>query len=128
MVAINTMADNLEYTINKVIDSAKEAKDGEQRIRTILANLAHEFKTPLSIISLYIEVIEAGVYEKEPAYYFNIVNKQIDDLTRIIDETIQLSKLQSGSWKYAPNNYLLEELVKSALEPFQEVIRKICSS
>lgn len=121
---INTMADNLEDTMKKVIESANEAKEGEKRIRTILANLAHEFKTPLSIISLYSEVIEAGLYEKEPAYYFDIINKQINDLTRIVDETIQLSKLQTGNWKYAPNIYLLEELVKSAIEPFQEVIRK----
>lgn len=121
---INIMADNLENAMGEIIQAAEDAKNNEERIRMLLANLAHEFKTPLSIISLYTEVIEAGVYEKNPSYYFHNVNEQIDTLTRMVDETIQLSKLQSGTWNYSPQNHTLSEIVNSALSPFLEQIEK----
>ncbi|MBU7318426.1 HAMP domain-containing protein [Paenibacillus oleatilyticus] len=70
--SINVMADNLQAAMEELQQSAEIAKVNEKRMKLLLADLAHEFKTPLGIISLYSEVIENGMFEKEPAYYFGM--------------------------------------------------------
>lgn len=70
--SINVMADNLQAAMEELQQLAEIAKVNEKRMKLLLADLAHEFKTPLGIISLYSEVIENGMFEKEPAYYFGM--------------------------------------------------------
>ncbi len=117
---INLMADNLQAAIAELQQSAEVAHVNEARMKRLLANLAHEFKSPLGIISLYTEVIENGMFEKEPEYYFGIIEREIENLTRMIDETIQLTKLQAGYWEYRPTPVYLNDLIEGALSRFSE--------
>ncbi|WP_353096874.1 HAMP domain-containing sensor histidine kinase [Tissierella praeacuta] len=122
--SINLMADNLQAAITELKQSADVAHMNEERMKRLLADLAHEFKTPLGIISLYTEVIEKGMYEKEPAHYFGIIEHEIESLTRMIDETIQLTKLQAGYWEYRPAPVYLNDLIEVALSKFSEELAR----
>ncbi|MDH4619836.1 HAMP domain-containing sensor histidine kinase [Brevibacillus sp. AY1] len=122
--SINVMADNLQAAMEELQQSAEVAKVNEKRMKLLLADLAHEFKTPLGIISLYSEVIENGMFEKEPAYYFGIIEQEIENLTQMIDETIQLSKLEAGYWEYKPAPLYISDLIEGALSRFSEKIMR----
>ncbi|MED1795344.1 sensor histidine kinase [Brevibacillus nitrificans] len=122
--SINVMADNLQAAMEELQQSAEVAKVNEKRMKLLLADLAHEFKTPLGIISLYSEVIENGMFEKEPAYYFGIIEQEIENLTQMIDETIQLSKLEAGYWEYKPAPFYISDLIEGALSRFSEKIMR----
>ncbi|KQL49420.1 hypothetical protein AN963_06615 [Brevibacillus choshinensis] len=122
--SINVMADNLQAAMEELQQSAEIAKVNEKRMKLLLADLAHEFKTPLGIISLYSEVIENRMFEKEPAYYFGIIEHEIENLTQMIDETIQLSKLEAGYWEYKPATFYISDLIEGALSRFSEKIMR----
>ncbi|RNB81260.1 sensor histidine kinase [Brevibacillus fluminis] len=122
--SINVMADNLQAAMEELQQSAEIAKVNEKRMKLLLADLAHEFKTPLGIISLYSEVIENGMFEKEPSYYFGIIEQEIEKLTQMIDETIQLSKLEAGYWEYKPATFYISDLIEGALSRFSEKIMR----
>lgn len=121
---INLMANNLQAAIAELKKSAETANMNEERMKRLLVDLAHEFKTPLGIISLYTEVIENGMFEKEPAHYFRIIEQEIENLTRMIDETIQLAKLRAGYWKYRPAPVYLSDLIEGALSRFSQQLMR----
>lgn len=121
---INSMSHSLENAMQELKLAAERAEKNEDRIRQLMANLAHEFKTPLGIISLYSEVIETENFEKDRGYYFSIINEEIESLTRMVDEAIQLCKLQSGQMKISPRRMDLQELAEAALAPFEAAIHQ----
>ncbi len=117
---INLLADNLESAMDEFRKSADNACQNEMKMKMLLADLAHEFKTPLGIISLYVEVIEKQKFEKKPQYYFNIIEHEIENLTQMIDDTIQLTKMQAGYLEYNPGSVELNDLINIALSRFSE--------
>ena len=121
---INLLADNLQQAIVESQQSAEAAHTNEARMKSLLADLAHEFKTPLGIISLYAEVIEKRKFEKEPEYYFRIIEHEIENLTQMIDETIQLTKMYAGYWEYRPAPVALDDLIEIALSRFSEKLNR----
>lgn len=121
---INLLADNLEKTITDLQQATETSRFNETRMKRLLADLAHEFKTPLGIISLYFEVIEKGLFEKEPAHYFRILEHEIENLTQMIDDTIQFTKMQAGYLECRPGPVELTDLIETALARFTEKLER----
>jgi signal transduction histidine kinase len=115
---INSMSDSLQSAIGQLEVKAETAEKNEQRMKYMLGNLAHEFKTPLGIISAYSEAIQKKIDEDNQDYYFDIISKEIDSLTDMVNDTIELSKLDAGLWKFEPQEIELTDLINGALEKF----------
>lgn len=60
---------------------------------------SHEFRTPLAVIKEYTAIMQeglAGPINDEQSEYLAIVASRIDDLTRLIDDMLDTSKLEAG--------------------------------
>ena len=68
--------------------------------RDFVANVSHELKTPLTSIRGYIETL---LTDDLPAdmrgHFLEVVRKNADRLQRIVDDLLDLSRLQSGGWR-----------------------------
>ncbi|MFC2002104.1 ATP-binding protein [Chloroflexota bacterium] len=82
--AFNSMAGDLERT--------------EQLRRNMVADAAHELRTPLSNIRGYIEAIRDGV-KKPDADTINILDQEAVLLSRLVDELQELSLTEAGELK-----------------------------
>jgi signal transduction histidine kinase len=80
-VSFNTMAEALEQT--------------EARRRALLADVAHELRTPLSGIKGYMEGLTDGVLPAEPEV-FNRISSDVDRLQRLVSDLEELSRLDAG--------------------------------
>lgn len=75
--------------IDKLVESEKIRSE-------FTANVSHELKTPLTSINGYAEMIGSGITPKEDTIEFaNIINKEGLRLLELIDDIINLSKLES---------------------------------
>jgi histidine kinase len=79
--SFNTMAAALEQT--------------EARRRVLLADVAHELRTPLSGIKGYMEGLTDGVLPAEPEV-FNRISSDVDRLQRLVNDLEELSRLDAG--------------------------------
>ena len=62
------------------------------------ANVSHELKTPLTSISGYSELIEAGMAnEKDTRHFAAEIHKNANRLLSLINDTLELSKLDTSS-------------------------------
>lgn len=70
-----------------------------ENIRTeFAANVSHEMKTPLTSIRGFAETLLAGVNDEEQSQRFlHIITSEADRLTRLINDILYLSELESGT-------------------------------
>ena len=81
-----------------------------------LANMSHELRTPLNAILGYTELIMDGVYG-EPSEQMNSVLERVDingrHLLGLINDVLDLSKIEAGQLTLSLTEYSLQEVVQS---------------
>lgn len=123
--SINMLSDNLQVAMNTLTEANTQlqessvlAQKNEDRMKRLLSELAHEFKTPLGIISGYMEAIQMGLCKEDPERAFRIIDREIENLTFMVDEAIELTRLQSGNWKIEVGNHNLSDILAGVQEVF----------
>jgi len=101
--AFNTMAGTL-------------ARSEHQRV-ALLADVSHEFRTPLSNLRGYIEGLEDGVFEPD-AGTLQACHRQVDRLQRLVDDIGLLSLAESGQLALRPRRIDLLELIEQTHASF----------
>ncbi|HET8986333.1 MAG TPA: HAMP domain-containing sensor histidine kinase [Trueperaceae bacterium] len=101
--AFNTMAENLERS--------------EERRVQLIADLAHEFRTPLSNLRGYLEGLEDGVFR--PEELAAPVIRQVERLSRLADDLSLLSRVETGQLELHPAVVEAEDLLSAAADAFR---------
>jgi signal transduction histidine kinase len=85
-----------------------------------VANVSHDLKTPLSVIRMFGETLEMGRLPDEAARreYYRVITRESERLTRLIDNVLDFSRIESGRRTYARVPTAVEPLVREILEAF----------
>jgi len=62
-------------------------------------NVSHEFRTPLAVIKDFASILSeglAGEVNEEQQEYLSIINNRVDDLAVMVDDMLDISKLEAG--------------------------------
>ncbi len=100
------------------IDEQNKAKDAIADMRKeFSANVSHELKTPLTSISGYAEIMKDGLVKPEDIQTFSgRIYKESQRLVTLIDDIIQLSKLDEGAVTGKAEQLELFSLSKDVVE------------
>jgi signal transduction histidine kinase len=74
---------------------AGEVEGLERMRRELVANVSHELKTPISALRAHLENLIDGVEQPNPAV-LRVMLDQADRLSRLVDQLLDLSRLESG--------------------------------
>jgi signal transduction histidine kinase len=102
--AFNTMATDLE--------------SNEQLRRNLIADVAHELRTPLSNIRGYLEAIRDNVMRPDAAA-IDSLNEEATLLSRLVNELQELSLAEAGELKLVYQAEDISKLVQQAIAPFR---------
>jgi signal transduction histidine kinase len=95
------------------------AEESRRAKSDFLRNMSHELRTPLhSIIgfaSLTLERLRSKV-ERADLENLQIVHDSAKDLMRLINQTLEISRLQTGDYVFEPDRVSVEELLLSCLD------------
>ena len=97
----------------------------EEVRRDFVANASHELKTPLTSIRGYTETLLADdLPEAQRREFLRTVARNADRLQRVVDDLLDLSRLESGRWEpdLAPVDPAL--IATIAWQPFTERARR----
>ena len=98
--------------LSKLYDQAHEFVD----------NVSHEFRTPLTVVKEYTSLIRDGLVgevNEQQQRLLNVVEDRADDLNIMVDDMLDVSKLESGMLGAWRRNSSVEEIldhVRAALE------------
>ncbi|WP_072682680.1 ATP-binding protein [Arcobacter sp. LA11] len=107
--------DILEYLsfsvdITEHIHSLQQAREAEASKSIFLATMSHEIRTPLNGILGFAKLLETGDIPKKEKGYVDIINSSAKSLLGIINDILDISKIESGKF----------ELERRRFNPFKE--------
>lgn len=130
---VNAMSDTLEYTISE-LKSANLAlqKDIEEKIqidemrKEFLANVSHELKTPLAVISGYAEGLAECVNDDAESrnYYCEVILDETEKMTRMVKQLLSLNQLEFGQEVLQMQHFNLTELINGMLEQLSVLLEQ----
>ena len=75
-----------------------QKRQAEQLRREFTANVSHELKTPLHVISGYAELMKSGmVPQQDMAVFSDKIYNQAQQLIRLVEDILRLSRLDEGA-------------------------------
>lgn len=104
--------------IEEISEARKNAEAANAAKSSFLANVSHEVRTPLSSIMGYLELIKTGKVELEET--LPILERNGEQIMRIIDDVLDLAKVEQGSIQVKKKVFKVEELLndmRSIMEP-----------
>jgi two-component system, OmpR family, phosphate regulon sensor histidine kinase PhoR len=82
-----------------------------------VANVSHELRTPLTSIKGYAETLLDGALKEEVAFQFvQVIDRHADRLTKIVEDLLTLSKIESKELTFKPERISIPELIDGVLE------------
>ena len=111
---INELSHVLNHT-------AKELTKNEELRRDLIANVSHDLKTPLTIIKSYAEMIEdiSGDNKIKREEHLKVIVDETDRLTLLVDDILDLSKMEAGTVEFEMEKFNLSETVAGVYEKFR---------
>ncbi len=94
---------------------SKELKKSEENEKQFIANVSHELKTPLTSMKGFIEGILDGVITEDKNKYLQTVNDEIERLTRLVNDLLDISRMQSCDYKLDKKPIILNNIINSAV-------------
>ncbi|MBI9053971.1 MAG: response regulator [Bacteroidales bacterium] len=101
---------------SKNIDELKIAKEkaeeSDQLKSSFLANMSHEVRTPMNGIMGFSQFLKAPDLDQENKLrYINIINDSCQQLLRIIEDILEISKLETGQIELTFEEFKISEIV-----------------
>ena len=94
----------------------RRAAEGEQVKSQFLANMSHELRTPLTGVLGYTKLLTSTNLSSEQKDYVSTIRVSSEALLAIINDTLDLSRLEAGKLLIDEVDFDLLELIESTLE------------
>ena len=122
---LNALRDDI-YKITTILSEQKDALLREKnRLADFLGDIAHQLKTPLSAILLQTELWEdALVPESQKAQCAQQTAKSAQKMQWLVEQLLNLCRLDAAVVKFHYSDYFADYLVKSALQGLESTARK----
>jgi signal transduction histidine kinase len=106
-------------TLNDDLKRASQAKSN------FLANMSHELRTPLNAILGYTELILDEIYGEVPARIRDVqerVQQSGRHLLGLINDVLDLSKIEAGNMQLSPTEYAVRDIVDSVSSSLRSLV------
>lgn len=95
----------------------------ERTRRDYVSNVSHELRTPLTAMRALIEPLKEGMVttEADRMRYYDIILREIMRLSRLINDQLELSRLQSGTLSIKKSRMRLDDLVYDVCDRYNAI-------
>ncbi|MBR6703817.1 MAG: HAMP domain-containing histidine kinase [Lachnospiraceae bacterium] len=117
--------DELGYLARSLNDLASQLQSNDEAQRKFIANVAHDFRSPLTSIKGYLEAMVDGVIPPEnQEKYMNIIIGETERLTNLTQSMLSLNSLDEARMGLELSRFDIVALIRSVCETFEGVCGK----
>ena len=109
----------LEDSRLALIEANKEAEHARKSKEIFLANMSHEIRTPINGIMGIIHMLKNSSLSEDQLDWLKRLNTASDSLLMIINDILDISKIDSGMMKIEFENFNLKDLVEETANIFR---------
>jgi len=119
-------SDELGMLSNTINNLSVQLQKIEQLRKDLIANVSHEFRTPLSLIKGYAETIRdvTGDIKEKRDSQLQIILEETDRLKSLVDDTLNLSQLQSGIFQLDIMPFDISASVSNIMSRFSYILEE----
>lgn len=121
---IGVLIDEFNEMAEKLKEGEKLKKEYEENRKTLIANISHDLKTPITSINGYVEAILDGVASSPDTInnYLKTIHNNIDYINRLIDDLFLFSKLDMQKLEFKFEKVKIKPFMKDLMEEFKFVL------
>lgn len=109
----------LSTTSERLAAARAELEQADAARREFFAWISHDLRTPLAGMRVLAEALEAGT--GDAVSYVRQMQSQVDNMTRLVDDLFELSRLQSGAFRLTRESVALLDVVSDAVMDVREI-------
>lgn len=122
---------NVAHTFNSMAETIQQniiqLKSVEELRKELIANISHDLRSPIASIQGFTETIllkEDKLTENERKKYLEIILQNSENLSKLVNDLFELSKLESNPQMIQPEPIQVAELVQDVADKFQIIARE----
>ena len=106
----------LKYPVSP--QSSRNVAQEKDKIKTLIADISHQTKTPIANLLLYSELLMEETLPASAKANVEALYKQSEKLRFLIDSLVKLSRLENGIISLSPQPTALQPLLESVVEQY----------
>ena len=95
--------------------SARNLAEEKDAIKTLIADISHQTKTPIANLLLYAQLLGEQELPPESRTYASALERQAEKLRFLIDALVKTSRLETGVFAMTPKRHGIQQLLDAAL-------------
>lgn len=112
----------LMFAKTSYIREKKRAEQSDHLKSAFLANMSHEIRTPMNAILGFTQLLYNDIPKQKRDSFLKIIHDNSHSLLRIIDDIIDISKIEAGELSFREDNCDLDEIISEIVENFSRLI------
>jgi PAS domain S-box-containing protein len=105
--------------VTRLWHAEQALREADRRKDEFLATLAHELRNPLAPIGNSIQTLKIQGFDEDAV---NIMQRQLDQLTRLVDDLLDVSRITRNKVELRKQQVELEPIIRSAVETSRPLI------
>ncbi|WP_300528503.1 sensor histidine kinase [Peptacetobacter sp.] len=98
--------------------SSKNIMKEKEKIKTLISDISHQTKTPISNLILYSELIEEGDLSEDMRSNVEAIKQQAEKLEFLIKSLVKLSRLENGILNLSPRKEEIRPMLQDIYEQY----------
>jgi signal transduction histidine kinase len=119
---IDLLTTSFKQMATRIQAQMDQLKNSDKERREMVANVSHDLRTPLATLRGYIETLllkEEDLSREKRRYYLEIAIRHCERLSKLVDELMELAKLESLETKVSQESFNLAELAQDVTQKFR---------
>lgn len=120
-VKVRVYADDEIGEVSRAFNSMVDAlQTMEEQRKGFVANVSHELRSPITSIAGYLQgMLDGTIPQEEHQKYMQVVYDEMQRLTRLIRDLLDLSRIESGNVPMNPVDFNINELMRRVLIKYE---------
>lgn len=114
----------IKHYQSELLEEKQRAEESNNLKTAFLANIAHETRTPASMITGLIQLMQAGIHKERHPEYLVSIYRNCKKLLDIIDDIVELSKIETGQIKLRHEICSINSIVEEAFVYLQDTLQE----
>ncbi len=120
--------EQIQESFNYMVEELDRAKQNEElmqkRNRELFAGIAHDLKTPMTMVLGYARLLEADIPKAERKKYLDTIIEQTEHTNTLLDSLLAYSKLENISYQLKKETKDIAECLRACVADFYPVLEK----
>ncbi len=100
----------------RIVEANEKLREAIRLKDELVSMVAHDFRSPLTSIQAFSEMLQERIEEPEYRRFLGIINRQSKHLASLAADTLTMSRLESGNMPFKFSPFKLNELITSLIE------------